>query len=433
MSENKKISIITMGCPKNMVDSEKLGANLLKNGFDVSHESYDADIIIINTCGFINDAKVESIDEILSFSKEKEEGKIEKLIVSGCLSERYKGDLQKEMPGVDRFFGVHDYDDLLAYVKDNPEISNDRLLSTPSHYAYLKIAEGCNRTCSFCAIPGIRGPLKSEPIEKLMEEAGKLAAKGVKELIVIAQDTVSYGIDLYGKSETARLLRELSTIDGIEWIRLMYTYPAGFPDELIDEIASNPKVLKYIDIPLQHIDDDLLKSMRRGGDKLGIIALIHKMREKIPGLCIRTAFIVGYPGETRRSFLDLFKFVKEMKFERMGVFSYSQEENTPAYHLGDPVAARTKMKRMSDLIQLHEKNSTERNQNLIGTECMAICDGKEDESFIGRLMCDAPEIDNIVFLQGKNLLPGNIYKVKIVEAGIFDLAAEIIRDDEKYL
>lgn len=415
-----------MGCPKNMVDSEKLAGKLLKNGFLVHHEKEQADIIIVNTCGFINDAKAESIDEILAFSKLKKDRKIETLIVSGCLSERYLEDLKNEMPEVDRFFGVSDYEELLNFIQIDAQNSDDRLLSTPSHYAYLKIAEGCDRSCSFCAIPQIRGKLISVPIEDLVKEAENLAKKGVNELILIAQDTVSYGIDLYGKSHTAALIHEISKIDGIEWIRLMYTYPAGFSDELIDEIASNPKVVKYIDIPLQHINDGILKSMQRGHNRKKTVELINKIRIRIPDVCIRTAFIVGYPGETRTEFNELYAFAKEMKFERMGVFAYSLEENTPAWELGDPVAHKTKMKRMSDLIHLHEKNSIKHNESLVGKECIVLCDGKDGDEFVGRLMCDAPEIDNIVFLQGENLQAGKLYNTRIIQSGIYDVLAECI-------
>ncbi len=426
MPEKTSVSIITMGCPKNMVDSERLAGKLVHNGFAVDHEKEEADVIIINTCGFINDAKSESINEILAFSELKKEGRISKLIVSGCLSQRYRDELRKEMPEVDEFFGVSEYDVLLTYLKKPIKSAKDRMLITPSHYAYLKIAEGCDRSCSFCAIPGIRGGLKSVPVEDLIAETEMLADKGVKELILIAQDTVSYGIDLYGQSKTAELIRRISKVEGIDWIRLMYTYPAGFSDELIDEIATNPKLVKYIDIPLQHINDEILKSMRRGHNRTKTVELIKKIRTRIPEVCIRTAFIVGYPGETKAEFNELYAFAKEMKFERVGVFAYSREENTPAWDLGDPVAPRTKMKRMSDLIALHEKNSTKHNQSLIGKECSVICDGKEGGEFVGRLMCDAPEIDNIAFIKGENLQRGKIYKTKITGAGIYDVEAEVL-------
>lgn len=426
MTEKTSVSIITMGCPKNIVDSEKLAGMLLHNGFNVKFETDNANIVIVNTCGFINDAKSESIEEILAFSKLKSEGRIQKLIVSGCLSQRYKDELRRELPEVDAFFGVMDYKELVHSLKNNAEIKGDRNLITPSHYAYLKIAEGCDRSCSFCAIPYIRGRLISVPVEDLVKETKMLAAKGVKELILVAQDTISYGIDLYGRSKTAELIKELSKVDGIEWIRLMYTYPAGFPDELIDEIASNPKVVKYIDIPLQHINDEILKSMRRGHNRTKTVELINKIRTRIPSVCIRTAFIVGYPGENRAKFNELYAFAKKMKFERMGVFAYSREENTPAWDLGDPIAQRTKLKRMSDLIALHEKNSISYNESLVGKEYKVICDGMENGQFIGRLMCDAPEIDNIVFLKGENLQQGKIYTTKITGAGIYDVEAEVL-------
>ena len=421
------ISIITMGCPKNMVDSEKLAAKLSDQGFDVAHEKESAEIVIINTCGFINDAKTESVDEILAFSNLKLKGQIKKLIVTGCLSERYRDDLTSEIPEADAIFGVNEYDKVIEYISGNKvsEVDNNRILSTPSHYAYLKIAEGCNRTCSFCSIPLIRGQLKSRPMDALIEETKNLAEKGVKELIVIAQDTISYGLDIYGKRRIAELLKKLSLVDGIEWIRLMYTYPAAFPDDLLDEIASNEKIVKYIDLPLQHINDGILKSMNRGIDKEKTYALIKKIREKIPVVALRSSFIVGYPGEDRKSFSELYNFVKEMKFERMGVFAYSSEEGTDSYKLGDPVNHKTKMKRMTDLISLHEKNSISFNQSLVGKEIPVILDSVEENQIMGRLAFDAPEIDNVVFLNGIEFKGGMICQCKITDSGIFDVSAEI--------
>lgn len=428
---NNKVGIITMGCPKNMVDSEKLGAALQHNGFDVEHENQEADIVIVNTCGFINDAKEESINEILSQIERKRENADLKIIVTGCLSERYRDQLLSEIPEVAALFGVHDYDKVVELLAGSNLKTDERILATPSHYAYLKISEGCNRNCSFCAIPLIRGKHISVDMDLLINEARQLANNGVKELIVIAQDTVSYGLDLYGERRIVPLLRKLSEIDGIEWIRLMYTYPAGFADELIDEIASNPKIVKYIDIPLQHISTPILQSMKRGVDSGETEKLILKIRERIPGVAIRSTFIVGYPGETSSQFFELFDFIKKMKFERFGVFAYSPEEDTAAFELPDDVPHRTKMKRMSDLLRVHEEFSVARNEKLIGCEVMTVVDyfDVEDKVFIGRTTADAPEIDNIVrFLPSseKQILPGMILKVKAISAGLFDLECEIL-------
>jgi ribosomal protein S12 methylthiotransferase len=430
MAKNK-VGIITMGCPKNMVDSEKLGAALQHNGFDVEHENQEADIVIVNTCGFINDAKEESINEILSQIERKRENADLKIIVTGCLSERYRDQLLSEIPEVAALFGVHDYDKVVELLAGSNLKTDERILATPSHYAYLKISEGCNRNCSFCAIPLIRGKHISVDMDLLINEARQLANNGVKELIVIAQDTVSYGLDLYGERRIVPLLRKLSEIDGIEWIRLMYTYPAGFADELIDEIASNPKIVKYIDIPLQHISTPILQSMKRGVDSGETEKLILKIRERIPGVAIRSTFIVGYPGETSSQFFELFDFIKKMKFERFGVFAYSPEEDTAAFELPDDVPHRTKMKRMSDLLRVHEEFSVARNEKLIGCEVMTVVDyfDVEDKVFIGRTTADAPEIDNIVrFLPSseKQILPGMILKVKAISAGLFDLECEIL-------
>ncbi len=420
-----------MGCPKNMVDSEKLAAALQHNGFDVEHENQEADIVIVNTCGFINDAKEESINEVLSQIERKRENADLKIIVTGCLSERYRDQLLLEIPEVDALFGVHDYDKVVELLAGSNQKTEERILTTPSHYAYLKISEGCNRNCSFCAIPLIRGKHVSVDMDLLINEARQLANNGVKELIVIAQDTVSYGLDLYGERRIAPLLRKLSEIDGIEWIRLMYTYPAGFADELIDEIASNPKIVKYIDIPLQHISTSILQSMKRGVDSGETEKLILKLRERIPEVAIRSTFIVGYPGETSSQFFELFDFIKKMKFERFGVFAYSPEEDTAAFEFPDDVPHRTKMKRMSDLLRVHEEFSVARNEKLIGCELMAVVDyfDVEDKVFIGRTTADAPEIDNIVRFSPsseKQILPGMILKVKVISAGLFDLECEIL-------
>lgn len=426
--KTENIGIITMGCPKNMVDSEKIAAAIRKAGLNVEHEDVEAKIILINTCAFINDAKEKSINEILFHVERKKNDENVKVFVFGCMAQRYKDELKKEIPEVDGYFNFDEVDkliELLTKDKTMPEI--DRVLSTPTHYAYLKISEGCNRTCSFCAIPKIRGKMVSVPEEKLLEEAKMLAEKGVKELIVIAQDTVSYGIDIYGEKRIAKLLNKISKIDGIEWIRLMYTYPAGFPDDLIDEIATNPKILKYIDIPLQHINSDILKSMNRAIDKEGVELLIEKLRKKIPNLAIRSTFIVGYPGEKAKDFLELANFVKKARFERFGVFAYSPEEDTPAFVLPDNVSANVKMKRMSDLLQIHEKINIEQNNLLIGKKIEVIIDdfSEDEKCFLGRTSSDAPEIDNIAIIYtAKKLNIGDIVSVKVTSIGVFEIICE---------
>ncbi len=426
-----KAGIITMGCPKNIVDSEKLAGYLQASGVTVCHECNEAEVIVINTCGFINDAKEESIQEILKQISRKQTDKTLKVIVTGCLSQRYKQQLAAEIPEVDMFFGTSEYDRVAEMISGKKEfLQADRVLSTPSHFAYLKISEGCSRSCSFCAIPFIRGPHVSIPEETLLSEARKLSDAGVKELIVIAQDTVSYGLDLYGERRIASLLRKISEIDGIEWIRLMYTYPAGFTDELIDEIAQNHKIVKYIDLPLQHSCSEVLKSMKRGVNSDDTARLITKLREKIPGLAIRTAFIVGYPGETSAQFTELKNFVKSMRFERFGVFAYSEEEGTEAATLIDNVAHEIKMKRMSELLRIHEKISMKLNEDLIGKIIDVIIDEYSDEEnvFYGRTAHDAPEIDNVVriFADKNKVSAGHIIKVRISGAGLFDLEAEQI-------
>jgi ribosomal protein S12 methylthiotransferase len=426
MTKNK-IGIITMGCPKNLVDSEKLAALLADEGFTVEHEQSDADIVIINTCGFINDAKEESINEILSHCDQKKNGKEVKVLVTGCLSERYGEQLKKEIPEADAFFGVDEYDKVVEWITGHVQKSGPkRILGTPQHYAYLKISEGCDRTCSFCAIPIIRGGHASIPEEKLLEEAEQLALHGVKELIVIAQDTISYGVDLYGERRIARLLNKLSDIQGIEWIRLMYTYPAGFPDDLIEEIATNPKIVKYIDLPLQHISTSILHSMRRAIDREATEELIAKLRKRIPDVAIRSTFIVGYPGEKASDYTELLQFIKESKFERFGVFAYSPEEDTAAFELRDNIPHKTKMQRMSGLLRLHEKSSIELNKKLIGKTLPVLLDeyNEAEQCFYGRTPKDAPEIDNVVrvFTKSQHVLrPGDIIQATVTASGIFDI------------
>lgn len=428
--KKNKVGIITMGCPKNLVDSEKLAFALQKAGFEVEHEQTDADIIIVNTCGFINDAKEESINEILNHTARKNAENNLKVIVTGCLSERYRDELKNEIPEADAIFGVNEYDRVIEFVTGKFEKPyQERILGTPSHYAYLKISEGCNRTCSFCAIPMIRGPHVSLPEEDILKEAQWLALQGVKELIVIAQDTVSYGLDLYGERRIARLLHKLSGIVGIEWIRLMYTYPAGFPDDLIDEIAQNPKIVKYVDLPLQHISTSILGSMKRSIDRESTEALISKIRNRIPGVAIRSTFIVGYPGEKASDYAELVQFIKDSRFERFGVFAYSPEENTAAFELKDNVPHKTKMQRMSGLLRYHEKASIDFNSKLVGKTLSVIVDefNKEEKCYYGRTAIDAPEIDNLVrlFVDGDKVLrAGDIVDAKVISSGIYDIDCE---------
>lgn len=428
----KSAGIITMGCPKNVVDSEKLAAMLVSQGIEVAHEVAGEDFIIINTCGFINDAKEESINEILQQAARKQQEKALKVIVTGCLSERYREQLMAEIPEIDFIAGTHDYEKVAEYISGNIQaIGTNRLIATPKHYAYVKISEGCSHVCSFCAIPAIRGKHISVPQEQIVDEARQLAAAGVKELIVIAQDTISYGLDLYGERRIALLLRELSAIDGLERIRLMYTHPAGFPDDLIEEIAANPKICKYIDIPLQHISDSILSSMKRGIDYEATKALLKKLRERIPGVAIRSTFIVGYPGEKAMDFSSLKKFVMQEKFERFGVFAYSAEEGTSAAEFVDDVPHALKMKRMSELLRIHERNAINHNEQFVGKRIKVIVDDfvEEENEFLCRTEFDAPDIDNIVRLQKKvtdKICIGDLVEVKITAAGLFDLEAELV-------
>ncbi|MCX7798131.1 MAG: 30S ribosomal protein S12 methylthiotransferase RimO [Melioribacter sp.] len=428
MRKKHKISVITLGCSKNTVDSERLMNQLKLNHFDLSINPNDADAIIINTCGFIEAAKEESINTILEAVELKKKGKIKKVVVIGCLSERYAKELRKEIPEVDSFFGTEAYESILKDFGGNLkyELLGERLLTTPSHFAYLKISEGCNRPCSFCAIPLMRGKHKSKPIEELIHEAEFLSSKGVKELILIAQDTTDYGTDLYGKKSIAELINYLSLIKGIEWIRLMYAYPSQFPENLIETIAENPKVCKYIDLPLQHISDKILRSMRRGITKRRTISLINKLREKIPNLTLRTTFIVGYPEETDEDFEELYNFVKDIQFERLGVFTYSMEENTASYILGDPIPAEVKEERKAALMELQKEISLNKNKNLVGKELKVLIDSKENEFYIGRTEKDAPEVDGEIYIHtNKNLKIGEFYSAEIYDCNEYDLFGKL--------
>lgn len=425
--------MISLGCAKNLVDSELLMKQLQANQFQVSFDPVDAkglDSAVINTCGFIGDAKKESIETILQFVHAKMKGQIKNIYVMGCLSERYKKQLQNEIPEVDGFFGVNEIKNIIHQMGGNfkHELLGDRLLATPGHYAYLKIAEGCNRQCAFCAIPMIRGRHVSRPIENIVEEAKRLAKSGIKELNVISQDTTYYGLDLYKRQALPQLLQQLAQTEGLEWIRLHYTYPAAFPLELLDVIHENPTICRYIDIPLQHINNRILGSMRRGITSDETKRLIDGIRNKIPGVSIRTTFIVGYPGETTKEFNELRSFVETAQFDRMGVFTYSSEEDTRASQLKDGVSLQTKNRRAEELMAIQENISFSRNQKRVGGQMKVIIDRMEGDYNIARSEFDSPEVDNEVLIKnnGNPLNIGTFYIVKITKAESFDLYAELI-------
>ncbi len=424
--KKKKINIITLGCSKNVYDSENVMGQLVYNGYQVTHNGNDpSDIVIINTCGFIHDAKKESIDTILAAINDKKQGRIKKIFVTGCLSERYKKELPREIPEVDQYFGTHDIIELLKSfnVDYKHELIGERKLTTPSHFAYLKISEGCDRSCSFCAIPMIRGKHISRTIESLVVEAEKLAAKGVKELILIAQDLTFYGLDIYGKRKLNDLLKALVKIEGIEWIRLHYAYPTGFPEEVIDTIAKEEKICNYLDMPLQHINNDILKSMRRGHTREVTERLIEKMREKVPGVALRTTLIVGYPGETEEKFQELKEWVKESRFDRLGVFTYSHEENTHAGKLIDDVPENVKKRRQEEIMDLQAEISYAKNQEKIGKVFKVLFDRKEGDFFVGRTEFDSPEVDNEVWVDATKYYMeiGKFADIRIEQAEAFDL------------
>lgn len=420
----KKINIITLGCSKNVVDSEHLAGQLV--GWEVIFDSDEVcDVVVINTCGFILDAKQESIDTILNAAELKKSGQIKHLFVIGCLSERYKDQLKEEIEEVDQFFGVTDFYDVLKLIGAgySPELAAQRKLSTPKHYAYLKIGEGCNWGCGYCAIPLIRGTHKSVPMETLICEAQELAKKGVKELMVIAQDTTYYGLDLYGERKLGTLLKELCKIDGIDLIRLHYAYPAQFPQDVIDVLATEPKMCKYLDIPFQHISNDMLKSMRRGLNKEETYDLIRKLRTQIPEIAIRTTLLVGYPNETEQDFEELKQFVMDAKFERLGVFPYSEEEGTySALNLTDNVPEETKQLRADQIMELQQQISLQNNISRVDKTVRAIIDRKEDDLYVGRSDWDSPEVDGEIFIVTNNKLkPGQIINAQITKADIYDL------------
>lgn len=428
--KKNKIGVITLGCSKNTVDSERLINQLKLNKFDIAGNPEKSDTIIINTCGFIEAAKEESINTILSAVELKKAGKLKKVIVTGCLSQRYKEDLIKEIPEVDVFFGTEDYEGILENLGGNLkyELLGERALSTPKHYAYLKISEGCDNPCSFCAIPVIRGMHKSRSVESLIEETGFLADKGVKELVVIGQDTTDYGKDLYGKRNLAELLNKLSLIKGIEWIRLLYAYPSHFPEDLFEAIAGNPKICKYIDMPLQHISDNVLKSMRRGITSKRTRKLIHDLREKIPGITLRTTFIVGYPNETEKDFAELCDFVTETEFDRIGAFTYSTEENTHSFSMGDRIPQEEKEDRLANLMEIQNGISFKKNKLLIGRELRVIVDKLEDDNYFARSERDAPEVDGDIIIpkESGKIKIGGFYNVKITASSDYDLSGKVI-------
>jgi ribosomal protein S12 methylthiotransferase len=426
--KKNKVNVVTLGCSKNLVDSEVLMGQLKANKFDVEHESEsdDHNIVIINTCGFVDNAKQESIDTILRYVDAKKQGAVEKVYVTGCLSERYKGDLEKEIPDVDAYFGTRDLPRLLKTLKADykHELVGERLLTTPNHYAYFKISEGCDRPCSFCAIPLMRGAHVSVPIEELIKRAKTLASKGTKELLLIAQDLTYYGLDIYKKRELANVLDQLSDVEGIEWIRLHYAFPSGFPMEVLDVMKKRSNVCNYLDMPLQHISDNMLKSMRRGITKQKTIDVVNEIRDKVPGIALRTTLIAGYPGETKQDHEEMLKWVEETKFDRLGIFTYSHEENTHAYNLKDDVSEKEKKRRADEVMKVQQEISYQNNQTKVGKTFKVLVDRKEGEFYIGRTEFDSPDVDNEVLIKADNsnyISVGSFVNVKVNEASDFDL------------
>ena len=422
--KRNKINVITLGCSKNIYDSEIIIKQLEASKKNVVHEE-NGNIVVINTCGFINNAKQESIDTILEQIEYKQIGIVDKVYVTGCLSERYKNDLEKEIPDVDQYFGTTDLPQLLKVLEADykHELVGERILTTPKHYAYLKIAEGCDRPCSFCAIPLMRGKHRSTPIEKLVDQAKNLAKNGVKELILIAQDLTYYGLDLYKERRLAQLLSALSKLDGIEWIRLHYAFPTGFPEDVLEVMRNESKICNYLDIPLQHISDKILKSMRRGTNKEKTTSLIKRFRELVPDIVLRTTLIVGYPGETDKDFEILKKWVKEMRFERLGCFKYSHEEDTHAYLLKDDVPEELKQKRLNEIMEIQSEIAFNNNEKLVGKVFKCLIDRKEGTNFIGRTFMDSPDVDNEVVIDAKKfyLKLGEFVSIRIIGANNYDL------------
>jgi ribosomal protein S12 methylthiotransferase len=430
--KKNKVNVITLGCSKNLFDSEVAMNQLKANGFEVEHEAKqdDSEIVIINTCGFIDNAKAESVDTILRYAEAKKQGLVDKLYVTGCLSERYKEGLEEEIKEVDAFFGTRELPRLLKTLNADykHELIGERIITTPSHYAYLKISEGCDRPCSFCAIPLMRGKHISTPIEELVKQAESLARQGVKELILIAQELTFYGLDIYKERKLATLLSELGKVEGIEWIRLHYAYPTGFPMEIIDEMKRNPKVCNYLDIPLQHASDNMLKAMRRGTTRAKTTALINEVRSKIPGIAIRTTFIVGFPGETREDIEEMKEWIEEMQFDRLGVFTYSHEEDTHAFKLEDDVSEEEKEARAAEVMEVQQNISWSLNQQKVGKTFKVLFDRVEGDYFVGRTEFDSAEVDNEVLVNKKDsyLRIGDFATIKITSAEDFDLFGEVV-------
>lgn len=428
---SKKIHIITLGCAKNQVDSEALYSQLEGNDLEVTSEISDASVAVINTCGFIEDAKQQSINTILETVRLKNEGKLDKVIVMGCLSERYHAELAKEIPEVDQFFGSNHVPLIVSELGGNYkyELLGDRTLSTPNYSAYLKISEGCDNPCSFCAIPIMRGTHRSKPVEQIMDEVMKLVGKGVKELIVIGQDTTYYGLDLYGKRKLSSLLNSLATVKELEWIRLMYAYPAKFPLDVLEAFRENPKICRYIDMPVQHASDSVLKSMRRGITRRATESLIETIRLSIPDIALRTTIIAGYPNETEKDFEELISFIKAVRFDRLGVFTYSQEDDTAAFDLGDPISQDEKEARRARIMDVQKEISCQRNEERIGKSVRAVVEKCENGTFTGRTVWDAPEIDNEIFLtppQGRHLSVGEFVTVTVTDAAEYDLYGDVL-------
>jgi ribosomal protein S12 methylthiotransferase len=431
--KKNKVNVITLGCSKNLVDSEVLMGQLKANKFDVEHESSENDhqIVIINTCGFVDNAKQESIDTILRYVDAKKDGAVEKLYVTGCLSERYKKDLEIEIPEVDAYFGTRDLPKILKTLKADykHELVGERLLTTPQHYAYFKISEGCDRPCSFCAIPLMRGKHISVPVDELINRAKKLAANGTKELLLIAQDLTYYGLDIYKKRDLANLLDQLSDVEGIDWLRLHYAFPSGFPMDVLDVMNKKSNVCKYLDMPLQHISDNMLTSMRRGITKQKTIDVVNRIRDKVPGIAIRTTLIAGYPGETEKDHEEMLRWVEETKFERLGIFTYSHEENTHAHLLKDDVSEKIKRKRADAVMAVQQEISHNLNKNKIGQSFKVLFDRKENDYFIGRTEFDSPDVDNEVLLKADAntfVRIGDFANIKITEATDFDLYGGLV-------
>lgn len=431
--KKNKVNVVTLGCSKNIVDSEVLMGQLKANNFTVEHESKDDDhnIVIINTCGFVENAKQESIDTILRYVDAKKDGLVEKVYVTGCLSERYKSDLEKEIPDVDAYFGTRELPKILKTLKADykHELVGERLLTTPHHYAYFKISEGCDRPCSFCAIPLMRGGHVSVPKEELIARAKKLAANGTKELLLIAQDLTYYGLDIYKKRELADLVDRLSDVEGIDWIRLHYAFPSGFPMEVLDVMNKKANVCNYLDMPLQHISDNMLKSMKRGTTKQKTIDLVNQIRDKVPGIAIRTTLIAGYPGETQKDHEEMLRWVEDTKFDRLGIFTYSHEENTSAFLLKDDVSEKIKRQRADAVMAAQQEISYTLNQNKIGQTFNVLFDRKENDFFIGRTEFDSPDVDNEVLVKATKdtyVRLGDFAKVKINDASDFDLYGDLV-------